>query len=204
MGISNLKATVFIAIILGNSSINAAIIDNNTFTTDTNSGLDWMDVTETSGISYDEVSVQLGVGGTYEGWRYATDIEFNTLVGNYTNKNITEFGLVGQESNLIDGLVSLLGSTIDTLYVNTYGKTFDNYYGFAEGEGVDRTYGIITDSNDNSIQWLAIILDNDGILVGADYTTAHSGLLEDYNVLNNSIQDIEVATLNRTHDLKYF
>jgi hypothetical protein len=189
MVLPNLRSIVSIALILGNSYVSAAIVDNDKFTTDTISGLDWMDVTETSGLSFDEVSVQLGIGGAYEGWRYATDIEFNTLVGNYTSKIITEFGFVNQEPNLIDGLVILLGSTLDTFYVKNYGKTFDAYYGFTEGEGVDRTFGIINDTKDNSVQWLAIILDNDGILVEADYTMAHTGLLVDYNGLN-SIQDI--------------
>jgi len=51
----------------------AALIDNQTFTTDTVTGLDWLDLTETMGMSYDGVVSQLlGAGQRLEGWRYAS------------------------------------------------------------------------------------------------------------------------------------
>lgn len=54
------------------TSANSALIDNNTFTTDTVSGLDWLDLTETSNRSYTDINAQLSVGGEFDGWRYAS------------------------------------------------------------------------------------------------------------------------------------
>ena len=58
---------------------NAAIIDNGSYTTDTESGLDWLDVTLSINRSYSDVSSQFGSGGDFEGWRYATGIEFDMV-----------------------------------------------------------------------------------------------------------------------------
>jgi hypothetical protein len=50
----------------------AALIDLGNVTRDTNSGLDWLDATATAGMSYNDVSLQFGSGGAFEGYRYAT------------------------------------------------------------------------------------------------------------------------------------
>ena len=52
----------------------AAIVDapDHTYLTDTATGLDWLDVTTTAGMSFNQVSSQLGSGGQFAGWRYAT------------------------------------------------------------------------------------------------------------------------------------
>lgn len=57
----------------------AGLIDQGTITTDDVSGLDWLDLTETQGLSYDYVNSQLGAGGLWEGWRYATLSEAGVL-----------------------------------------------------------------------------------------------------------------------------
>jgi hypothetical protein len=44
-------------------------------TYDDNSGLWWLDLTETAGMSYRQVTAQLGLNGAFEGWRYATVTE---------------------------------------------------------------------------------------------------------------------------------
>lgn len=62
-------------------TVNASIIDNGTYVTDTATGWDWLDLTQTAGMSYDDVTLQLGPGGLYEGWSYATRAELETLWG---------------------------------------------------------------------------------------------------------------------------
>ena len=62
----------------------AAIVgftDNGTYTTDTFSGLDWLDVTESTNRSYDDVFGQL-MGGDFDGWRYASAAEVATFWDN--------------------------------------------------------------------------------------------------------------------------
>ena len=51
---------------------NATIIDNGAFTTDDDSGLDWLDMAVTFGQSYDHTASRISVGGSLEDWRFAT------------------------------------------------------------------------------------------------------------------------------------
>jgi hypothetical protein len=68
---------------LSTASYSAAVnfIDNGNYTTDTISGLDWLDIHETTGRSYQYVTSRLSTGGAYEGWRYATSTEFLAMAG---------------------------------------------------------------------------------------------------------------------------
>jgi hypothetical protein len=56
------------------SNVNAAIVstdwlapDDNLITHDTDSGLEWLDLTATNHRSYSDISSQLGIGGEFEG-----------------------------------------------------------------------------------------------------------------------------------------
>lgn len=68
---------------------NASIVSVNssfgadTITRDTATGLEWLDVTVTRGLSYGQVTAGMGSGGTYEGWRYATVAELDQLIINF-------------------------------------------------------------------------------------------------------------------------
>ena len=148
--------------------------DNVTYTTDTLSGLDWLDVTTSVNQSYDYVSSQFGTGGIYDGWRYATGYDFNTLVGNYTGVEINTNSLVSQEPNLIDGLVTLLGSTLDVFSLVNNGFEWENY---------QYTYGMISDVYPDLLdyQYVAIISDNNGGCptcdTGEDFSMTHYGFV---------------------------
>ncbi|MDH5710376.1 MAG: dockerin type I repeat-containing protein [Gammaproteobacteria bacterium] len=48
-------------------------------TWDTATGLEWLDLTETAGLSFNQVNAQLGVGNTYENFSYATDEQIRGL-----------------------------------------------------------------------------------------------------------------------------
>jgi hypothetical protein len=139
---------LFIALVLGVSIVspaNAAIIDNDWYTTDTESGLDWLDVTETVGMSYNIVFAQLVTGGTYEGWRYATGDEVNTLVSNALSispaiSTYSPYSIA--ENPLFDDLIQTLGSTYAAQYPTTDCDT-----GTCEpGTGLHYTSGILSDT----------------------------------------------------------
>lgn len=53
--------------------------DGFNITRDTQSGLDWLDVTLSTGYSYNQVIEQLGDGGAFEGFRHATEAELVDL-----------------------------------------------------------------------------------------------------------------------------
>ncbi|NOX09698.1 MAG: VPLPA-CTERM sorting domain-containing protein [Gammaproteobacteria bacterium] len=61
-------------------NVSASLIDKGTYTSDTVSGLDWLDLTATTGLSYNYVSSQLGSGGLFDGWSYAGVMRIETLI----------------------------------------------------------------------------------------------------------------------------
>lgn len=63
-------------------NVNAELVDNGKITSDTETGVDWLDLTETSGLSYDYVSSQLVSGGRFEGWSFASREQINTFFSN--------------------------------------------------------------------------------------------------------------------------
>tara|TARA_R110001583_G_scaffold195483_1_gene374091 strand:+ start:1359 stop:2021 length:663 start_codon:yes stop_codon:yes gene_type:complete len=99
-------------------------IDNNTYTTDTISGLDWLDVTTSKDQSYNYVSGRFGAGEVYEGYRYATVTEFIELINNYTGLTIdnSEYEQYLPEGSLL-GLIELLGDTQGASYWSWAGLT---------------------------------------------------------------------------------
>lgn len=58
-------------------------------TRDTDTGLDWLDVPIPAGRSYDDVSIQLGPGGDFEGFRYAAKSEVAALYRSVGIHNIS-------------------------------------------------------------------------------------------------------------------
>jgi len=59
LGISTLTSTDWLV-----AGDNKVTVDGN--------GLEWLDLTETQGMNYFDVTAQMGGGGTLDGWRYAT------------------------------------------------------------------------------------------------------------------------------------
>ena len=92
----------------------AAIIDNGTYTTDTVAGLDWLDLTETTNMSYNQVSAQLGTGGSLAGWRYATESEIIGLLDAFGGDSsyYNSAGWSAQNNGLLDALAPMWGDTL--------------------------------------------------------------------------------------------
>lgn len=79
------QALFCVSLIALPAAANADLVDRGFVTYDTQSGLEWLDLSQTQGLSFDQVSAQLGTGGLYAGYRYATSLEAQGL--------LTEFGL---------------------------------------------------------------------------------------------------------------
>lgn len=99
--------------------------DNGRHTTDNISKLDWLDVTESTNRSYNDVSAQLGSGGDFDGWRYATKANLIELVKNYAGFPLTrdtlEYDIHGY-GDLYDRLLDMLGFTSSYLDAVTSNK----------------------------------------------------------------------------------
>lgn len=113
----------------------ADFIDAGTTTVDTATGLEWLDLTETSGLSYNDVSSQFGAGGALHGWRYASMEETQTL---FTNLGLTlafQFGHVTSApagfTAALSNFVSLFGDTageLNSSFFGALGITAQSYY----------------------------------------------------------------------------
>lgn len=141
-----------------------------TITRDTATGLDWLDVTVTRGLSYDQVTAQLGVGGTYEGYRYATVAELDQLIINfgYAKVNATcgytaihcDVGIL-TDSIIVENMIQTLGDTLDG-YMDQTSNIHD-----IGPDAAGFTYGLLGTSHKTAthpIQYdLAYISDNERI-----------------------------------------
>jgi len=147
-------------------------VDQGDYLSDPHSGLDWLDVTTSVNQSYNYVSSQFGADGAYEGWRYATTAEFNTLVSNWTSQPspITTIGLVGIAEGLLAPLIDMLGSTLDSYYMNYYGQTYNDYWGYTSHNGLSYIYGMTNPVGSNVN--LSVIYDNERTLSSSDYIQA--------------------------------
>lgn len=115
------KALALASIILPLSS-HAAIVDLGNITRDTDTGLLWLDVTESRGFSYDQVTSMMGAGQAYEGWRYATAAEFDQLVVNFGYSAVTQnctYGVLhcdtrlAPEKHVVKVMIATLGDTLN-------------------------------------------------------------------------------------------
>ncbi len=110
-----MKKIICLLFFLFTSSVHAAIVDNGNYTTDTATGLDWLDVTLSQGRSYDDVASQFGTSGDFEGWGFATSAQFVTLLVNATGLSTAEIanpvGYLLSNSHITHDIVTLLGDT---------------------------------------------------------------------------------------------
>lgn len=72
--------TLFLSFLFS-SSVHAALIDAGNITRDTNSGLEWLDLSETQDLSFDQVSLLIAEGGALEGWQFASSAQVSQLLG---------------------------------------------------------------------------------------------------------------------------
>jgi hypothetical protein len=136
---TSLPAAVLLAFVCEASL--AALIDRGTYTTDTASGLDWLDVTVTQGMApidvqgllyprWDDVLHQMvpssWMGG---GWRYALEADVDTLViGNFGGA-YSVFGYSSWPRIVYDGS-SVEAASLDGL-IQSLGLTYASPWGYS-------------------------------------------------------------------------
>jgi len=118
MAFKSILGATCAGLVFFSSNASAAVVSadwnnlgDNLITQDTVSGLNWLDLTETNGLSYDYVSGQLGTGGQYEGFRYATDSEVVALWANWgVNLATGASGSISGPDSNVQGAASTLGN----------------------------------------------------------------------------------------------
>lgn len=100
---------------------NAVLIANNCgfsgagdCTLDTVTGLQWLDLTESTNLSFNFVSTQFGSGGQFEGYRYASEAEVFTLFTDAGFTNVGSFTPTIANFAPYAPFVALLGETFPT------------------------------------------------------------------------------------------
>ena len=85
---------------------------DNLITYDDVTGFSWLDLTVTKGMSYHEVTVQLGLGGQFAGFRYATNSEVIELWENFNIQLASGNTILSTITDLnIQTATQLLGDT---------------------------------------------------------------------------------------------
>lgn len=168
------------------SNANAALTDRGTYITDTATGLDWLKLTETSNRSYNDISSQLGVGGEFEGWRYATGAEFEAML---FGQGATAMSCYEAGTNFCGW--STLNQGIGEQQLNMLGDPFEQYlYGHDVQGFYGYSIGILADMYSPDQHWAVYILD---LEPAADYIYTHQ-----YTPYNFQADPMQASYLVRT------
>lgn len=121
---------LLLPLLLAAGSANAALIDNGTSMIDTGTGLQWLDLTQTQGMSWNTVLASSFV--TVDGYAHATETQVITL---FTNAGFLTTNNVNNVLNnpAANTLLAYLGCTQFCNTVNALGR------GFAEWSGAQKT-----------------------------------------------------------------
>lgn len=79
------------------NAADAAIIDRRDYSVDTETNIEWLKLQKTGGMTPYEVQTS---GYITQGWRYATQQEFNGLIDNYFGTNLSTQVMFAQHDNL--------------------------------------------------------------------------------------------------------
>jgi hypothetical protein len=186
---SSLKQALTLGLIALSFTTQAAIIDHGTYISDTNTGLDWLKLTNTSNRSFNDVSSKLGVGQEFESWSYASGSQFEALVIGETaipmscSNGVNFCGWSEANNGKMANLINLIG---DTWELYKLGTQTTAYTGFA--------YGILADMDTSTTRpkhFLALIEDNedDPLSISNDKIATHYTLANDtspYGIFSGS------------------
>ena len=133
---------------------NATFTNYGDYIYDTISNLDWHNFTNTYNKSFDYISGQFGVGGEFEGWRYATYSEARNI---YDGPNgyaylgsddwTVSLGALTLTNSSGDSYSSLHGLTSSIPYINS--GFFDERRTFGVNDGIRNTETSLTESTSN-------------------------------------------------------
>ncbi len=148
----------------------------NSITIDSVSGLEWLDLTYTGGLSYDLVSGNL-TGGTWDGWRHASGAE----VGAFW----TSGGAYGSAGSWVADVIDLWGFTSCSYYDPSTNACIDKDASFITSDvyiaNQSHYYGQIWDSPSHYNNGASTIYDRQ-LDSSANYRIAHA-LVRDPNAV---------------------
>ena len=185
---------------LGVASAYAEPIDNGNYTS--SNGLDWLDLTETRGISYDRIiAATQDPNNSLYGWRLATGEEFDALMQDFgfTSSTACSSGLTfcdyyEEDTSPVNTAISMLGDTyVDALNGSTE-SSITNGNGYA--------WGLLADEYSEGYHHSAMILDSLNGNEAQDQVQSHWGHINpDYINNGNAGAFLVKGTLQQPSDL---
>ena len=122
--------------------------DMGNYTIDTNTGIEWLDVTETTSRSFDDVLAEInsGTGLGADGWQYASMAQVQAMVSNFFNINYVGGYYAGtplgaNDNAIVEEFIMMFGDTGDQ-YFDSLNHTWDLNAGFIRGITEDSIYNI--------------------------------------------------------------
>jgi hypothetical protein len=128
-------------LLLGCSSASAALIDNGSYTTDTDNQLAWLDMSFTDGDSYNDVLFEID-GGSLDGWRFATSGEVAGLLTSAVGGPFVFDDSPAQNDAMVS-LIGLMGFTYEGNSIIS-GEPIPYQYavGYVESDGLSLAHAI--------------------------------------------------------------
>jgi hypothetical protein len=142
---------------------------------DSETGLDWLRLTNTQGMSINEVVDELGEGGDFEGWRLATSTEVQTMIENV----YPQFDFSDDEGTTVTYSKTYTGgsdyySALRTTWAETLGL---RYYTTSSGSNRYWTgYGLYLNDEANAES----LADNEVLMSGFGYRKSDGGQANQY------------------------
>ena len=140
-----------------------SIFGPSTVTYDSNTGLEWLDVTASTNMSVNGIETELGEDGVFHGWRYASPDELEVLFFYSAGLPPTEQAIL-EDAPLYLEMLRLFGITMDSVVPGCY-SCFRAVTGFHAGapSPSSRNTAIV------SVSW-------DGDLIDDVYANAVGGM----------------------------
>jgi hypothetical protein len=151
------RAAVLTAALLFAGPAGAELVDQGTRTSDTSTGLDWLDLTESGGYTYSDVAAS-GSPFAQAGWRHATTSEVCSLFAAYATEadpcpsTLTFSTPTGSQDNFVD----LLGVT-GSAFVN--GEYTRGLFDDSDSGSDPSVYGFAFASKGNAYATVRIVAD---------------------------------------------
>lgn len=157
--------TLTVSALVLSTSVNAALIDNNTFTFDTSTGLDWLDLSETAGMSYSQAL------SSNSGWRYATYYEVQNLFG------VLFIGYYDTDTTRHQSLSTNNAYSDQAIDVNNFQSLFGIVDSItASGKTHSYTYGLYSRGEPSTLRAMGAYSNTDGLtnIQGIEFYQAYT------------------------------
>ena len=153
---------------------------------DSETGIDWLRLTNTQGMSIDDVVAELGEGGEFEGWRLPTADEVQTMMGNvYTDYTFDDEGT----SEFTGYRWYTGGSDYQADLRTAWGETLGYRY-YTTSNGSNRYwlgYGLYLNDEDNAES----LAGSDVLMSGFGYRKSDGGQANSYKYYTYIYNDYE-------------